>query len=79
MPVSSASLFLRTGQDSVWRVLKYYVEDARKNVDLSGIENIGVDEIAIMKGHNYETIFYDHRERRVRQRRWERRTRSSGS
>ena len=65
MPVSSASAFLRTGHDSVWRMLKYYVEDARKNLDLSGLDNIGVDEIAIMKGHNYETIFYDHRERRV--------------
>ena len=65
MPVSSASAFLRTGHDSLWRMLKYYVDDARKNVDLSGIENIGVDEIAIMKGHNYETIFYDHKERRV--------------
>jgi transposase len=65
MPVSSVSLFLHTGQDSVWRILKHYVDKARENMNLSGIENIGVDEIAIMKGHKYETIFYDHGERRV--------------
>ena len=63
MPISSASRFLNTGQDSLWRILKHYVDDKGRN--LSGIENIGVDEIAIMKGHNYETIFYDHKERRV--------------
>ncbi|EQD75592.1 transposase, IS204/IS1001/IS1096/IS1165 family protein [mine drainage metagenome] len=65
MPVSSASKLLGTGPDAVWRILKYYVDDARSHVDLSGMENIGVDEIAIMKGHNYETIFYDHGESRV--------------
>ena len=65
MPVSSASRFLHTGEDSTWRILKHYVDSARENMDLHGLENIGVDEIAIMKGHNYETIFYDHRERRV--------------
>ena len=65
MPVSSASLLLKTTQDSVWRILKHYVDKARKNMDLSGIVNMGVDEIAIRKGHNYETISYDHGERRV--------------
>ena len=65
MPVSSASKLMGIGQDAIWRILKYYVDDARSNVDLSGLENIGVDEIAIMKGHNYETIFYDHKESRV--------------
>ena len=65
MPVPSASEFLKTTQDSVWRILKHYVDQARKIMVLSGIVNMGVDEIAIRKGHNYETIFYDHEERRV--------------
>ncbi len=34
-------------------------------MELHGLENFGVDEIAIMRHHKYETIFYDHRERRV--------------
>lgn len=65
MPVSSASRLLGMGPDAIWRILKYYVEDARSNVDLSHLRNIGVDEIAIMKGHNYESVFYDHGESRV--------------
>lgn len=55
MPISSASRFLNTGQDSGWRILKHYVDNAKENVNLSSIENVGVDEIAIMKGHDYET------------------------
>ena len=65
MPVSSASKIIGTGEDSIWRVLKHYVDEARSNVDLSGLESIGVDEIAVRKGHNYETIFYDHVEAKV--------------
>lgn len=45
--------------------MKHYVDDARSGMNLSSIENIGVNEIAIMKGYYYETVFYDHKERRV--------------
>ena len=65
MPVSSASKLLGMGPDAIWTILKYYVDEARSSVDLSHLKNIGVDEIAIMKEHNYESVFYDHGESRV--------------
>ena len=65
IPVSSASRFFNTDQDSVRRILKHYVVDARSGMTLSCTKNIRVDEIDIMRGHNYETISYDHTKRRV--------------
>ncbi len=59
MPVASAATILRIGEDSLWRILKHYVERARAAMDLSMVRNLSVDEFAIQKGHNYETIFYD--------------------
>ena len=65
MPVLSAAEILRITDDSLWRILRYYVDEARKIMDLSGIEVVGDDEIAVEKGHRYETVFYDTRQSRV--------------
>lgn len=46
------------GWDTVYRAVEWAVEYGRKHVDLSGITAIGVDEIAVGKGHKYLTVVY---------------------
>lgn len=48
----------RVSWDSVCRSVEMAVEWGLKNRDLSGIESIGVDEIARAKGHKYLTLVY---------------------
>ncbi len=43
----------------IWRVLNYYVEDAKKTRNFSDVEAVGVDEYS-HKGHNYITVFLSH-------------------
>jgi len=46
------------GWDTVYRAVEWAVDYGRKHVDLSGITAIGVDEIAVGKGHRYLTVVY---------------------
>lgn len=64
MPVSAVARIVRMNEDSVWRILKHYVDVARKDIDLSDLEVIGVDEFSV-KRHDYITLFYDLDEARV--------------
>jgi len=48
----------RTSWDSVFRAVEMAVEWGRTHQDLSGIESIGIDEIAWKKGHKYLTLVY---------------------
>ena len=43
----------------VWRVVKYYVEDARSREDFSDVYIIGIDETSSAKGHKYVTLVVD--------------------
>ena len=43
----------------IWRVLDHYVEEARKNVGMSKVEQVGVDETSRAKGHKYVTTCVD--------------------
>lgn len=49
----------------IWRILSHYVEQARLEVDLSGFQNLGIDEFSLRKGHVYMTSFSDLDEARV--------------
>ncbi len=59
MPVSAVADLVDLHEDSVWRILKHYVDRARKEVDASNLRVVGVDEISVKKNHNYITMFYD--------------------
>ena len=48
----------RTSWDSVYRAVERSVEWGLAHRDLSGIESLGVDEIARAKGHKYLTLVY---------------------
>jgi transposase len=65
MSVAGIAGHLNVGEDSIWRILQYYVNEARKNVDLSRVDQIAIDEFAVAKGHSYVTFFYDLKGRRV--------------
>jgi transposase len=65
MPVASVADIVHIHEDSVWRILSHYVDKAKEERDISYIKTIGVDEIAVKKGHNYVTLFYDMEEARV--------------
>lgn len=71
MSISSVAEIVNIHEDSVWRILGHYVEKAKEHRDISEIKTIGVDkivgvdEIAVKKGHNYVALFYDIDESRV--------------
>jgi transposase len=43
----------------LWRVLHHYVEEARTKLDYSDVQQVGVDETAAKRGHDYITLFVD--------------------
>lgn len=43
----------------IWRILEHYVEAARKEVDMSEVAQVGVDETSRAKGHKYVTVCVD--------------------
>lgn len=43
----------------VWRVVKHYVDEARKSVSFDSVVAVGVDETSFKKGHNYISVFAD--------------------
>jgi len=48
----------KTSWDSVFRAVEMAVDWGRRNMDLSRIESIGVDEIQWQRGHKYLTLVY---------------------
>ena len=52
------ALSFKTSWNRVYRAVKYVVEYGLEHQNLSGIKQIGVDEIKIFKGHKYLTLVY---------------------
>lgn len=65
MPVSGVAAEARVHPDSVWRVLRHYVDEAVARRDLSGVRTVGLDECSKQKGHQYLTSFCDLDQARV--------------
>ena len=65
MPVNKASEIIGETDQRLWRVLFKHVDAAYKELDMSEVEWIGVDEMNCRKGHDYLTVFADLLERRV--------------
>ena len=55
---SEVAVRFRTSWDSVYRAVERAVEWGLANRTLTGIESLGVDEIARAKGHRYLTLVY---------------------
>jgi len=59
MPISKVAEMIGEHDTRVWRVVDYYVKEARSKEDFSDVSTIGVDETSFTKGHNYVTIVAD--------------------
>lgn len=65
MPVENARKLLRVSHTSMTRILKYWVNKAVAEDDLSGVSVICVDETSFKRGQSYVTIVSDAIARRV--------------
>lgn len=65
MTILAASRRLRISDDRLWRLLKRIVNEALEKQDLSGIQNIALDETSWQKGHKYITLIFDYDRRRL--------------
>lgn len=59
MPVSGVATEARVHPDSVWRVLRHYVDPVMARQNLSGVTAVGLDECSKQKGYQYVTTFCD--------------------
>ena len=58
MSWSETARTFKTSWDNVYRSVKWVVDYGFKRRDLSGVEALGVDEVAYSKGHRYMTLVY---------------------
>lgn len=58
MPVAALAQLLGEHDTRLWRILEHYVEQARTKLDMSHVEQIGVDETS-RRGHEYVTVIAD--------------------
>jgi len=56
MQISEIADMIGEHDTRVWRVVKYYAEDARSREDFSDVSIIGIDETSSAKGHKYVTL-----------------------
>ena len=65
MPVEHARKLLRVSHTAMRRILKYWVEKALENDDLSEVSAICIDETSFKRGQSYVTVISDAIARRV--------------
>ena len=65
MAIAPLAVLLHVHPNSVWRILGHYVEQAVKDTNLSGLMQVGIDEVAQRKGHEYITVFGDLKQSKV--------------
>ena len=65
MTVTAIAEMIDEHDTRIWRVLEYYVAEARCNEDFSEVRSVGVDETSRAKGHKYVSVFIDLDESRV--------------
>jgi transposase len=65
MPVNAVGRLADEQDTRIWRVLEHYVEGALEKVDLSEVQEVGVDETAARRGHDCITLFMDFGKRRL--------------
>jgi len=64
VPVAAIARLVGEHDGRLWRIIKHYVDEARKLKDYSAVTSIGMDETS-RKGHNYITVVVDLKERNV--------------
>lgn len=59
MPVNTIAQFVGEHDTRLWRIIHHYVEQGRDNADYSDVTEVGFDETASKRGHNYVSLFVD--------------------
>lgn len=59
MPVAAMAALLGEHDTRLWRVIHHYVEQARAQQDFSVVRQVGMDETASRRGHQYVSLFVD--------------------
>ena len=59
MTAKEAGEFELIDRDAVYRIERRWLEGAEAGWTPEPVSKLGIDEIAIRKGHNYATVFYD--------------------
>jgi len=59
MPVAQIAELLGVQDTRLWRVIHHHVVEARKDLDMSEVYRVGMDETASRRGHNYISLFFD--------------------
>ena len=54
-----ASEFEMIDRDAAYRIDRHWLERAESGWTPEPVPKLGIDEIAVRKGHNYATVFYD--------------------
>lgn len=65
MPVNKVSKIIGEDDNKLWRMMRYYVKEARKSEDYSEVTIIGMDETSKRKRHDYVTIMADLNKRKT--------------
>jgi transposase len=65
MPVAAVARIVGEHDTRLWRVVHYYVDQARARADASEVTRIAIDETAARRGHDYITLFADIDQARV--------------
>jgi len=65
MPVAAAARLMGEHDTRMWRVLHYWVEQARSRADYADVRRVAIDETAARRGHDYVSLFVDIDQRRV--------------
>jgi len=59
MPVLAAARILEINDKRLWRIIRYYVNQAMAQLDLSDLRAFSLDETKSRRGHRYITVFID--------------------
>jgi transposase len=65
MPVLAAARLLGEHDTLLWRIIQHYVDSARARADHSSVTQVGIDETAARRGHDYVSLFVDLNQRKV--------------
>jgi transposase len=58
-PVNSVAKTVKEYPNRIWTMFRHWVEKGKRNLNLSKVSRIGVDETSRRKGHSYITQFVD--------------------
>lgn len=59
MPVLAVARLVGEHDTRLWRIVEHYVQEARKQQDLSQLKRLCIDETASRRGHRYVTLVAD--------------------